>query len=67
MRMRARRAGRVPTLLVLLMLGAAGWATVLSCRNPLSADGAGGQSGDEGVTPRNLGAGGGTAEPPAPR
>jgi hypothetical protein len=58
-------------LLVALLIALVGglWLSVLSCRDPHAADGAGGQSGDEGFTSSStaLGAGGGAAESPALR
>jgi len=62
----ACRAGAVA---VLVALAACLWAGAFACRDPRASDGAGGQSGDEGVAPRlqGLGTGGSAAEQPGRR
>ena len=67
MRILARRADRQAMLVVALAALAASMVMgVLACRDPSAADGAGGQSGDEGRRPQRSadGAGGGAAELP---
>ena len=64
---RAARRARQTTLMVVLVALAASLAVgVFACRDPHAADGAGGQSGDEGRSPHRWsdGAGGGTAALP---
>jgi hypothetical protein len=46
----------------LVVVVASLWASLLACRDPHVSDGAGGQSGDEGRTPRLQGTGGGAAD-----
>ena len=63
----AARPARQTTLVVVLMALAASVAVgMFACRDPQAADGAGGQSGDEGRSPHRFadGAGGGTAALP---
>jgi hypothetical protein len=63
----AARPARQTTLVVLLVALTTSVALgMVACRDPHAADGAGGQSGDEGRRPQSLadGAGGGSAELP---
>jgi hypothetical protein len=67
MRIVARRAERQAMLVfALAALAASVVLGVFACRGPSAADGAGGQSGDEGRSPHRFadGAGGGAAELP---
>lgn len=64
-----QNASRAGAVAVLVAIAACLWAGVFACRDPRSSDGAGGQSGDEGVVPhlQGLGTGGGAAEQPGRR
>jgi hypothetical protein len=63
----ARRAGEGAAIAGLVVVVASLWASLFACRDPRASDGAGGQSGDEGRTPRSQGTGGGAADLLTPR